>query len=116
PLAADALGHEDAPHARRPDHAGRVELHELHVDQLGPGVVGQGVAVAGVLPAVARDLVGHADAAGRQDDGPGPEDDKPAALAVVAEGADDPVAVLQEADDGTLHVNADTLVDAVVLE
>ena len=36
--------------------------------QLGAGVVGERVAVAGVLPAVARDLVGAADAAGRQHD------------------------------------------------
>ena len=30
-FAAHALGDEDAAHARRPDHAGRMELHELHV-------------------------------------------------------------------------------------
>src|SRR5262249_690987 len=37
PLAANALGDEDPLHARRPDHARRVELHELHVLKLGPG-------------------------------------------------------------------------------
>ncbi len=35
-VAADTLGDEDALHARRPDHAGGVELDELHVDQCGP--------------------------------------------------------------------------------
>ena len=34
-LAADGLGHEQAADAGRPDHAGRVELDELHVDELG---------------------------------------------------------------------------------
>ena len=67
-FAAHAFGDEDAAHARRPDHAGRMELDELHVHQLGAGVVGERVAVAGVFPAVARDLVGAADAAGRQHD------------------------------------------------
>ena len=55
-FAAHAFGDEDAAHARRPDHAGRMELDELHVLQLGAGVVGERVAVAGVFPAVAGDL------------------------------------------------------------
>src|SRR5262249_48985860 len=73
-LAADALGDQDALDAGRPDHPCRVELDELHVLKFGPGVVGQRVAVAGALPAVAGDLVGLADAAGGHHDGPGPED------------------------------------------
>ena len=85
PLAADAFGDQDAVHAGRPNHAGRMELDELHVDQLGPGFVGQGMAVAGVFPAVAGDLVRLADAAGGQDDRLGLEDDESALLAVVAE-------------------------------
>ena len=115
-LAANAFGDEDAADARRPDHAGRVELHELHVDEFGPGVVGERVAVAGVLPRVARDLVRLADAAGGQNDGLGLEDDEPAALAVVAERPGDAVAVLEEPDDRALHVDRDALVDAVVLQ
>ena len=67
-FAAHAFGHEDALDARRPDHPGRMELDELHVDQLGAGAIGQRVAVAGAFPAVARDLVGAADAAGGEDD------------------------------------------------
>src|SRR5207249_8398695 len=31
-FATHALGHQDAAHAERPDHAGGVELHELHAD------------------------------------------------------------------------------------
>src|SRR5262249_33846225 len=115
-LAAHPLGHQDAADRRRPDHPRRVELDELHVDQLGAGVVAEAVAVAGILPAVAGDLVRLADAAGRQHHRLGPEDDEPAALAVVAERPRDAVAVLQQPDDRALHVDRHALVDAVVLE
>ena len=103
-------------HARRPDHAGRMELDELHVHQLGAGVVGERVAVAGVFPAVAGDLVGAADAAGRQHDRLGVEHLEAAALAVVAERAGDAAAVLEQRDDRALHVDVDALMDAVVLQ
>ena len=51
-----------------------MELDEFHVDQFRAGVIGEGVAVAGAFPTVAGDLVGPADAAGRQHDGLGLED------------------------------------------
>ena len=86
-LAAHAFGDQNALHARRPDHAGRMELDELHVDQLGAGVVGERVAVAGVFPAVARDLVRAADAAGGEHDRLGLEHAEAAAFALVAERA-----------------------------
>ena len=72
-FAAHAFGDEDALHARRPDHPGRMELDELHVDQLGAGAIGERVAVAGAFPAVAGDAIGAADAAGREDDRLGAE-------------------------------------------
>ena len=84
-LAADGLGDEQAADARRPDHAGRVELDELHVDQLGAGLVGQRLAVAGVLPRVRGDLARLADAAGGEDDRLGREDDRLAGRPPVAE-------------------------------
>ena len=93
-----------------------MKLHELHVHQVGPGVVGQRVAVAGVFPTVAGDLVGAAHAAGGQHDRLGAEHPETPALAVVAEGADNPPVVLQQRDDGALHVHLDTLVNAVVLQ
>ena len=68
---------------------GGMELHELHVLQRGAGVVGQRVAVAGVLPAVAGDRVRPADPAGREHDRLGAEEPEPPALAVVAERARD---------------------------
>src|SRR5205814_4094740 len=63
-FAADALGDEDALYGGRPDHPGGMELHELHVHQIGAGVVREHVAVAGVLPGVAGDLVGLAHSTG----------------------------------------------------
>ena len=93
-----------------------MELDELHVDQLGAGVVGERVAVAGVFPAVARDLVGAADAAGRQHDRLRAEHLEAAALALVAERAGDAVAVLEQRDDRALHVHVDALMDAVILQ
>src|SRR5205823_9450764 len=75
-LAAHALGDQDAAHAEWPDHAGRMELDELHAHQICARRVGEGVAVAGVLPGVAVDPVGAADAAGGEHDGLRAEDDE----------------------------------------
>src|SRR5206468_1708779 len=82
-FAANAFRDQNALDARRPHHAGRVELDELHVDEFGPGVVAERVAVASVLPGVARNLVGFADAARGEDDRLGREDGPPAGFAVV---------------------------------
>ena len=91
-VTAHGLGDQQPLHRRRPDHAGRVELHELHVDQARAGAQGQRVAVAGVLPRVRGDLEGLADAAGRQHHGRRLERHEAAGLAPVAEGAGDLVA------------------------
>jgi hypothetical protein len=61
-----------------------MELHELHVDEVGARVVGQRVSVARVLPAVARYAERLPDATRRQDDRFGPPQAKAPALAVVA--------------------------------
>ncbi len=114
-LAAHALGDEDALHAGRPDHPGGMELDELHVHQLGAGVVGERVAVARVLPAVAGDPISLADSAGGDDDRARPEEVEQPFLAVVAESAADALAVLEQGDDGEFHVHVDALVDAVIL-
>ena len=73
-VAAHALGDEDAAHRERPDHAGRVELHALHVDDVGPGPDGHGVAVAHGLPRVRRVLPRLADRAGGEHEGLGGEE------------------------------------------
>jgi len=51
-FAANTFGHEDAADARRPNHARRMELDELHVDQFCSSVIRKRVAVAGSFPAV----------------------------------------------------------------
>ena len=53
PFAADAFGDQRAADARRPDHARRMELHELHVDQIGAGPQRHRVPVGRVFPRVA---------------------------------------------------------------
>ena len=88
PIPPHPLGDEDAAHRGRPDHAGRVELNELHVDQVGPRPQGQGVAVAGALPGVGRHLVGLAHAAGGEDRRLAPEDDEAPRLSPVPDGVD----------------------------
>ena len=115
-LTAHALGHEDAFDARRPDHPGGMELDELHVDELRAGAKGEAVSVAGPFPAVARDLVGAADAAGRENHRLGSEDVEATALAVVGDAASRPTAVEEQRDDRVLHVHSDAEIDGVILE
>ena len=115
-VAPHAFGHEDPAHGGRPHHARRMELHELHVDQVGAGPHGERVTVARVFPGIRRDLPRLADAAGGQHDRLGLEHDHLAALAPVADGAYHTIAVLQQARDGALHVDVDALMDPVVLQ
>jgi|GEM_PF-6852184 len=93
-----------------------MELHELHVHQVGACVVREGVAVCGVFPAIAGDREGLADPTSCQHDRLGPKDDELAAFAEIAECAGDAVVVLEEGDDRALHVEVDSSVDAVILE
>ena len=74
------------------------------------------MAIAGAIPAVARDLVGFADSAGRENDCLGAKNFEPAALAIVGEGADDALAILEQRHNANLHVNLDALMDAVILQ
>jgi len=123
PLAAHAFGDERAANARRPDHAGRMKLHELHVDQVGPGPQRHGMPVGRVLPRVGRDLPAAADSARCEHDCLRPEHDEPPALALVAEtaryapaaGAVPPV-VGENPADRAFHVHVDALVYALVLQ
>ena len=93
-----------------------MELDELHVDELGAGLVGERLAVAGVLPGVRRDLVRLAEAAGGEHERLRAEDDEAPGLAPVADRAGDAVAVLERPHDRALHVDVDALVDAAVLQ
>ena len=71
-----------------------LKVIQIHVDQLGTGVVRECVAVAGAFPTVRCDLECTSDAAGREDQGFALEDAEAAVLALVGEAADDAVAVL----------------------
>src|SRR5262249_23609713 len=106
-LATHAFGDENAADARRPDHSGRMELDELHVHQLRAGIVRERVAVAGVLPAVARDLVGAADAAGGEDDRARAKNEEASAVPLVREGAGRAAVAREQARDRALHVHLD---------
>ena len=64
-----------------------MKLDKLHVDQLRAGVIGERMAVAGAIPTVARDLVGLANPAGREDDRFRAKNFESAALTIVSEGA-----------------------------
>ena len=68
-FAAHAFGDEDAHDTGRPDHAGRMKLHELHVNQFRAGMICQRLPVAGVFPGVAGDFIGATNAAGGEHDG-----------------------------------------------
>src|SRR5207248_5047972 len=115
-FTAHAFGDENSLNARRPDHAGGMKLHELHVHQLRAGVVGERLAVAGVFPTVAGDLVGAPDAAGGQHESFGLEQTEPPALTIVTERAHHAVAILQQRNNGALHVHVDAAMNAVVLQ
>src|SRR5262249_25623075 len=65
-FTTNPLSDQDPLYAWRPDHPGGMELYELHVDQLGAGIVGQRLAVTGILPRVGSDLPPFADSAGGQ--------------------------------------------------
>src|SRR5262249_58513973 len=87
---------EEAAGAGQVEHGG-VELHELHVAQLGPGAVGGGHAVAGGHRRVGRLAVDHAGAAGGQHGLLGP-DRQLAAARPVDQGADAAALVGQQVD------------------
>src|SRR2546423_5946575 len=72
--------------------------------------------IAGVVPTVARDFESSPNSPRGQDDGLGSEDFETAALALISDRAGDPIAVLKQRQHRVLHVNVDSLVNAVILE
>ena len=79
-------------------------------------MVGERVPVAGVLPAVGGDLVRPSDAAGGENDRLRAKHLEAPPLAVVAERTDDAFTVLEQRDDGALHVHVDPAMHAVILQ
>ena len=115
-FAAHRLGDQDALHAGRPDHPGRVELHELHVHQLGARVICERVTVAGIFPAIAGDPISLSDSPGGEHEGARLEEVEQTLLAVISEGGGDAVAVLDQGRYRAFHVHVDPLVDPVILQ
>ena len=115
-VTADRLGDEQSLHRRGPDHPGRVELDELHVDQGRPGAQRQRMTVTGVLPGVRGDLPRLAEPAGREHDRRCVEDDEPARLPPVGERTRDRAIVLEQVGDGALHEHVDAERDQPLLK
>ena len=93
-----------------------MELDELHVEELGAGMVGQRMSVPGAFPAVARDLEGTTRAAGGEHHRRRVEHLEPSALTLVTDDADRPPVGDQQPHDGEFHVDGDAAVDAVILQ
>src|ERR1700722_9976188 len=74
------------------------------------------MSVAGVLPTVAGNFVGAANAAGREDDCFGTKNFESAPLALVAKRANDAIAIFQQRKNRVFHVNVDALMNAMILE
>src|SRR6188768_3592835 len=72
--------------------------------------------IAGAVPAVARDLVGFTDSAGRQHDSFRAKNSEPPALAIIAEGSNHALAGAEQGEDANFHVNFDALMHAVILQ
>src|SRR5918997_4218638 len=116
-LAAHALGNEQPAHAGGPDHPRRVELHHLHVHELGPCVVGEHDAVAGPLPRVGGYLEDAPPPARGHHHGLRLEVHEAPRLARVGQRADDAtVAVLEEPGYGGLHVDVGAGREDLLLE
>ena len=114
-FAANSLGHQDAPHARRPDHSGRVELNKFHIDQLGPRVICKGVAIAGSFPRIARNFERPSHAARSKHQCFAFENAKAPMFPLISQTTNNAVAVLEQGNDCDLHIDLDALMDAVVL-
>ena len=116
-VAPDPLGDQDAPDRQGPHHPGGMELHRLHVDEVGPGPQGHGVAVSGRLPGVRGVHPALADAPGGQHHGLGLEHHELTAGPPVADQArDGAVAVPEQAEDLHLHEHVDAVGHRLLLQ
>src|ERR1019366_4561143 len=115
-FASDAFGHQQSTHAGGPYHAGGMKLDELHIEQIRPGVECERVAVTGVFPTVTGDFVGAANPAGCQHYCLRVEQLEASPFAIISESANAPISILQQREDGGLHVKIDSLMDSMVLQ
>src|SRR3954467_9161215 len=90
-FATNALGNKNSANAWGPNHACGVKLNKFHVYQLGTGVIGEGVTVAGSLPTVASDHVCTADTASCKDDSLSFENTKTSVFSFICKAANNAV-------------------------
>ena len=93
-----------------------MKLDHLHVNKIGAGIQSHSNAIAGVLPRVGCDLPGLAPPTCGQHYRFAFKKHTFSALAPVAKGAADALAVFKEALHIAFHVDVDALVDRVLLE
>src|SRR5437016_13299922 len=74
------------------------------------------MSVAGVLPTIACDFIGAANAAGGEHDCFGAKNLESPALALVTKRAHDAIAIFQQRKNRVFHVNLDALMHAVILQ
>src|SRR5437588_10251219 len=74
------------------------------------------MSVAGVLPAVACNFVGAANAASREHDCIGTKNFEATTLALVTKRAHDAIAIFQQRKNRVFHINLDALMHAVILQ
>ena len=82
-----------------------MELHHLHVAELGAGVICESGAVARALPRVRRDAVHLAGAAACEEQRGAAIENQRAVGAPVGKSAGDPALCLEQLEDGDLHVH-----------
>ncbi len=116
-VATNAFGDEQAAHTERPDHARRVELDALHVDQLGARPQRHGVTVPGTLPRVGREFPRLTGPARGEDDGLGVErDELPGRAPVRHASRDAPVGVVHQFQDLAFHKHVGAHRDNLLLQ
>src|SRR6266513_4096660 len=115
-FAAHAFGYQNSHHTWRPDHAGGMKLHKLHVNQFCARVISERMAVASVFPTVAGDSVGPPDSASGQHHCFGAENLEAPTFAFVAKCPDHAVAVFKKRKNRVLHVDIDSTMHTVILQ
>ena len=93
-----------------------MKLDELHINEFRPSMVGEGVSITGVFPAIARDFVCFSYAARCEDNRLRRVDFESPFFAFISEGTGDAFTVFEQGDDGVFHVHLNALMDTVVLQ
>src|SRR5689334_6536185 len=93
-----------------------MELNVFHVDQTCARVISKRMPVTGAIPAVAGDFIRLPDPACCENNRFALENSERPALAVIAESPNNAIAILQQSDNASLHVNIDAAMNAMILQ